>query len=140
MAWYTQILLKNRVDIKSKSDINSDEYNDLIIVEKKIDDLYNAGIISNSEMSLINYMEDGKPIVNSKKSFGKNRMSLAKDFGNLCNKIAFYIGGIFTDEGYIDYMKTKYNLTDEQVGKMQDYMESKYKNKLMRKKTKHESL
>lgn len=136
MAWYLQILLKNKVEIKSKSDINSDEYNDLIVVEKKIEDLYNAGIVSKNELSLIDYMEDGKPIVNSKKSFGKNRMSVAKDFRNLCSKIAFYIGGIFTDEGYIDYMKTKYNLTDEQVIKMRDYMESKYKNKLMRKQKK----
>lgn len=139
MAWYVQNLLKNRIEIKSKADLESDEYNDLIVMEKKIEDLFEAGIISKNEMLIIQYIQDGKPVSNSKKDFGKNRISLTKNFGKLCNKIAFYIGGTFTDDGYVDYMKTKYNLTDEQVEIMIDYMKSRYKNKLIRKKAKHES-
>lgn len=136
MSWYVEILLRNSLEIKSKADIESDEYNDLIFVEKRCEDLYNAKIITDSDLSLIRYMEDGKPLVKSKEDVGKNRISLAKDFVNLCNKIAFYLGGYFTDDGYVDYMKTKYRLTDEQVGKMLDYMKSKYKNKLIRKQKK----
>ncbi len=133
MSWYIQTLLRNSLEIKSKSDIESDEYNDLIVIEKKYNDLYKLGIITNDDISLIEYMKDGKPLVNSKEGFGKNRMGVSKDFVNLCNKIAFYLGGYFTDDGYIHYMKTKYHLTDEQVGKMIDYMSSKYKNKIIRK-------
>lgn len=95
-----------------------------------------ADIISRAEMDLIDYVADGKPMANSKENFGKNRISLAKDFSNLCRKIAFYVGGQFTDDGYVDYMKTKYKLTDEQVQKLYEYMNSKYKNKLMRKQNK----
>lgn len=133
MSWIIQSLLRNSVALKSASDINSDEFNDLMIVEQKINNLYKDGVISDEEMALIRYMEDGKPLVNSKEGFGKNRISLSKDFVNLCNKIAFYIGGYFTDEGYLIYMKTKYHLTEEQVNQMMNYMTSKYKNKLIRK-------
>lgn len=125
--------MRNSLEIKSKSDIESDDYNDLIVVEKNIKELSEQGIITSDELSLIKYMEDGKPLVNSKNDLGKNRISISKDFSNLCNKIAFYIGGYFTDDGYVEYMKTKYHLTDEQVGQMLEYMKSKYKNKLIRK-------
>ena len=136
MSWIIESLLRSSVELKSKSDIDSDEFNDLMIIEKKIDNLHKDGIISDEEMSLISYIEDGKPMVNSKEGFGKNRISVSKDIVNLCNKIAFYVGGQFTDDGYVDYMKIKYNLTDDQVDKMMNYMRSKYKNKLIRKQTK----
>ena len=131
--WYINFLLKNRLEIRTNGDIESDEFNDLVIIEKKIKSLYMADIISRAEMDLIDYVADGKPMANSKESFGKNRISLAKDFSSLCRKVAFYVGGQFTDDGYVDYMKTKYKLTEEQVQKLYDYMNSKYKNKLMRK-------
>ncbi len=129
-------MLKNSVEIRSKSDIESDDYNDLLVIEKKLEDLHTAGIVSDQELLLIKYVEDGKPMVNSKEDFGKNRISMANDFNNLCNKIAFYVGGYFTDEGYMDYMRTKYNLTEEEVQRGIDYMKSKYKNKLIRKQKK----
>jgi hypothetical protein len=103
------------------------------VIEKKIEDLHKEGLVSEAELSLIKYMEDGKPIVNSKEEFGKNRLSLAKDFITLCNKLAFYLGDYFTDDGYAEYMKQKYSLNDEELSKMITYMSSKYKHKLMRK-------
>lgn len=133
MSWIIQSLLRSSVELKSLSDINSDEFNDLMIIEKKIKNLYKEGVISDEELALIAYVEDGKPMVDSKNGFGKNRISLSKDFVNLCNKIAFYVGGYFTDDGYVSYMKTKYHLTDDEVNQMVDYMKSKYKNKLIRK-------
>ena len=140
MSWYIMSLLKNKLEIQSNQDLDSDEYNDLLVIEKKIADLHDAEIISEQEMLLIKYVEDGKPMANSKAGFGKNRISLTRDFSNLCNKIAFYVGGYFTDDGYAHYMREKYNLTDEQVEKMINYMKSKYKNKLLRKnKKKHEN-
>ena len=137
MAWYISSLLKNRVEIRSASDIESDEFNDLIVIEKKIKELHQDGIISDQEMLLLKYVEDGKPLVNYKNGFGKNRISLARDFEKLCEKIAFYVGGYFTDDGYVDYMKTKYDLTDKDVDRMINYMKSRYKNKLLRKQKKN---
>ena len=136
MSWIIESLLRSSVELKTKSDLDSDEYNDLMVVEKKIKDLHKDGIISEEEMALIHYIEDGKPMVNSRDEIGKNRISISKDFVTLCNKIAFFMGGEFTDDGYLDYMRAKYNLTDDQIIRMEKYMKSKYKNKLIRKQTK----
>lgn len=129
------------MEIRTSNDIESDEFNDLIVIERKILDLYADGIVSEDEIYLLKYLEDGKPLVNSKENFGKNRISLAKNFDRLCEKIAFYVGDYFTDDGYVDYMKIKYNLADSDVERMLDYMKSKYKNKLIRKpKKSHEPI
>lgn len=125
--------MKNKLTLKTESDFESDQYNDLLVIEKKIDELYNLGLISDDEISLIEYISDGKPLVKSMDGFGKNRISLGRDVLKLCNKIAFFAGGYFTDDGYIEYMRKKYNLTEEQVNKMSQYMKSKFKHKLRRK-------
>lgn len=133
MAWYVETLLRNSLEIKARADLNADDYNDLIVLQKKIDGLHNENIISDEEMLLIDYIEDGKPMVNSKRDFGKNRLSVSKDINKLCDKIAFYIGGYFTDDGYIHHMTTTYKLSPEQVDTLSTYMKSRYKNKIIRK-------
>jgi len=137
VSWYVSSLLKNSLSIKTDSDFESDQYNDLLVIEKKIDELYKLGLISDDEIRLIEYISDGKPLVNSMDGFGKNRISSAIQFNKLCNKIAFFAGGYFTDDGYIEYMRRKYNLTDEQVNRMSQYMKSKFKHKLRRKTKKN---
>ncbi len=133
MSWYVSSLLKNKLALRTESDFESDQYNDLLVIEKKIDELYKLGIISDEEIRLIEYISDGKPLVNSMSGYGKNRISSSRDVSRLCNKIAFFTGGYFTDDGYAEYMRRKYNLSDEQVVKMSQYMRSKFKHKLRRK-------
>lgn len=132
MSWLVQSLLRNKVKIKTSPDLESDEYNDLLIIEKKVESLANEGILSEKELTLLLYISDGKSLVDSQMEFGKNRWDLAKDFSSICTKIAFYAGGYFTDEGYISYMTDKYKLNDEQIKKLEIYMKGKYKNKLIR--------
>ena len=57
MSWYLEIFLKNKLEIKSKLDLESDEYNDLLVIEKKIEGLHSAGIISDQEVLLIKYVD-----------------------------------------------------------------------------------
>lgn len=128
MSWYVQDLLRNRLAIKAKADLESDQYNDLLIVEKKIDELSKSGIISNKELALIDFISDGRPM----RGFSKDKLTTIISILRLCNKIAFFTGGYFTDEGYLHELKRKYNLTDEQVEKANQYMKSKFKNKLRR--------
>ncbi len=134
MSWLVQTLLRNSIRIKGKHDLDADEYNDLLVIESKVKSLHEDNIISDEEIRLIGYVEDGKPLLNSKQGYGKNRLVVARDFSELCSKIAFYAGGYFTDDGYVDYMRKKYpNLTDDNIDDMLAYMKSRYKNTLIRK-------
>lgn len=133
MSWYTQNLLKDSLRIHENPDLDSDEYNDLILLEKKIEQLHDIGIISDDELGIINYLKGGNLSSDAKKLLGKERKTVSRKINDVCNKVAFYLGSYFTDEGYVNYMKNKYNLSNEQLNIMIDYMRNKFKYRVMRK-------
>jgi hypothetical protein len=113
--------------------LDDDDYNDLLIIEKKIKDLYSNGLLTDEELELIEHVSDGKPLNQVGTEINKSRLTMARKFYAITNRIAQSLGGYFTDEGYLDYMQNKYNLTEEQVDAARNYMESRFKYKIMRK-------
>lgn len=129
MSWITESLLNNREQIKSEADINSDEFNDLIAVEKAIFTLKSQGRLSYEDLIILGIMPD--PI--TRKRTKNEKQTIYKKRAALCERVAYYLGGYFTDEGYLDYMSKKHNLDEEQVNKLRAYIKSEYKHKIMRK-------
>lgn len=138
MSWLVQNLLNNKVKIHSSPDLESEEYNDLLLVEKAISELVVKGNISEIDINLINNASDmgfPKPIV---EELGKTKYVLTKEYNKICERIAYYLGGYFTDDGYLDYMKRKHKLSKEQVELLRRYMKSEYRHKIMRKQPKND--
>jgi len=125
MSWIIESLLNKKELIRETCDIESDEFNDLLIVEKAIKDLQKQGLITQEDLD----------IILDKTTEGKTRnekYTLSKKRSSICNRIAYYLGGYFTDDGYLSYIKKKYKLSREQVISLQTYMKSEYRNKVMR--------
>lgn len=133
MSWLVENLLRDKIKIRSLGDIESDEFNDLLVVEKKINDLASSGIISKNELKILDYVSDGKFMSKSRIQLGRHRTSVFRAFRKTCDKVALYLGDYFTDDGYINYMKGKHHLTDEQILKMIKYMNNRFRYKIMRK-------
>ena len=125
MSWIVQSLLNKRGELKEKADINNDDFNDLLVVERAIENLKSDGKLTEAEIDILNfpYMNGGR---NEKYSFSKRYYAI-------CQKIAEHLGGYFTDDGYLNYMKYKYKLSEAQIDTLKQYIKSKYKNKIMRK-------
>lgn len=132
MSWIIQHLLKNRDIIKEKKDIDSDEFNDLLVVEAKINELRDVGMLSEIEVTIIDLMSDGRPIVGLEATIGKKRLTLSRSFVQICNRIAYTLGGYFTDDGFLQHMQTTYHLSEADVDKLRRHIESKDKHKLIR--------
>lgn len=130
MSWIVQSLLNSQLDIKEKGDIESSEFNDLLLIEKAISELQNKKLISSEEIAILEYFKNNKP--ESDKPRGE-RHFLSRRYYEICDRIAYYLGGYYTDEGYLEYMKTKYCLSDTKVEILRKYMRSRNKNKVMRK-------
>lgn len=128
MSWIVESLLNKRDEIREKGDIESDEFNDLIIIERAIGELKRQGLLSPSDMKIIEEFNMGLSEVvphMASKSLSKKRI-------DVCDRIAYYLGGYFTDEGYLDYMRRKYNLSEESIDILWKFIRSKYKHKVMR--------
>lgn len=133
MGWIVQHLLRNRESIRVREDIESDEFNDLIVVESKIKELFDSGFLSDMDLYVIEMVADGKPIRELEEAIGKNRITISKTFIQICDRISYFLGGYFTDEGFLDNMKKSYHLTEDQIDKLKAYMNGKFKHKLIRK-------
>lgn len=138
MSWIVETILNNRNIIRSRAidqlNIESDEYNDLITIENAINSLLEKGKISDKELEILDMTGNGDTVsMVASKEKGKRDKSLIKKYKNLCDRVAFYLGGYFTDEGYLNHMKLKYNLADDSIDALRLYINSKLKHRIKRK-------
>lgn len=134
MSWIVQSLLRNKIEIRSRLDIESDEYADLLVVEKKISDLHTEGFLSDMDIYIIDLVSDGRPIRELEKAIDKSRITISRVFIQICERVAYFLGGYFTDEGFIENMSLNYRLSASDIDSLRLYINGKFKHKLMRNK------
>jgi hypothetical protein len=103
----------------------NDDYNNLLLLEKKIGELYNQGNLSSFELSVLKEMSLSKSKQQLVESLGKDYKTIMVTFDRLTEMLGFILGGEFTNEGYLAYIAKKYNLDQEQVRKLQSFMNYK---------------
>ena len=104
--------------------VENDEYNFLLQVEDKIKEMYKDKKISPIELKVLQLLSIGNTYKEVGKELNFAVKKVRKIFNSTCSKIAFALGGVFTDEGYVEYMMEKHNLTEDKVSKMILLMES----------------
>lgn len=128
MSWYVQHILLDGDTIRSKivmetgddsweTDLDDDEYLDLLSVEMKIKQLGDMGIIDKQELEIIDRIKRGNSFRDIERELGLSRPTIYKIFKEACNKISFSLGDYFSDDGYIDYIRHKYSLQEDEVNK-----------------------
>jgi len=133
MSWIIETLLIHKEEIRAKQDIESDEFNNLILVEGKIEDLYTNDLLSDIDMLIIDLVVDGKVSSEMEEILGKNRNAISKSFVQICDRIGYFLGGYFTDDGFLESMRLDYKLSEEDVERIKQRMGSRFKHKLIRK-------
>jgi hypothetical protein len=76
------------------------------------------------EIYILNELADGNSYKEVARDLKLGKNSVRKIFNSTCNKLAFALGGVFTDEGYVEYMKDRHGLTEIEISKMITLMES----------------
>lgn len=130
MSWIIESLLNNQDTIRETGDIDSDEFNDLMLVEKAVETLKKENLLTEDDLSILEFF---RTEVTDKEDSRPERHTISKRYSQICDRIAYYLGGYFTDEGYLNYMLRKYKLTEEQIETMRNFMKSSYRHKIVRK-------
>jgi hypothetical protein len=133
MSWLVESLLRNRYSIKENPDMESDSYNNILAIEAAIRILSEDKFITSLEVQVLELVSAGYTFVDLEKVLGLSRETISKIFIGACNKISYYLGGEFTDEGMLEYMEEKYHLEENQINHLREFMKSKFKHKLVRK-------
>ena len=124
--YYVEHLLMNWEEIKNTGDIDSEEFNDLLILEVKLKQFRQSGKISEEDMDLI-HLYQGKPVI-------KNRANASNNFKDVARRLALSLGGKFTDDGYLNYMQRRYHLDQVSVEKLRKVITSSWKHRIMERK------
>lgn len=103
---------------------NDDVYNDLLIVEKKVKEMFLSRQITKKEMRILKRIMLGRNIVDVERDLNISRIWVSKTFSEVCDRIGYLLGGEFTDEGFLEYMKEKYQLQDSQMETMAEFLNS----------------
>lgn len=138
MSWYIRSLMTHRMEIKSSafssSDVvgqsfdddgllapmvfggfESDAYNDLLLVEVKIAELHREGVLDDEDIELLNVFSWNPTMKELERKTETTSVTCIRKFVKICNILAMHLGGIFTDKGYVEYLRTTYSLTETQV-------------------------
>lgn len=138
MSWYVRRLLLDRDAIRSSMtstfdnrlshdyyeeryqivDLDLDVYSDLLTVEMKLKQLLNSKLIAKDEIKVLEYMLSNRSIAKIEYDENISRPTIIKKFDAICDRIAFHLGGMFTDDGFIEYISNKYDLTDNDIQKI----------------------
>jgi hypothetical protein len=151
-SWYVETLLRNRHKIREHIftsggsdsedgclspsltvDLEDEDYNNLLLVEKTLTELVENDRLSDSEFLIFKKMLEYKTLSEIVQETGFTRMWVSKFIEDVCDRIAFILGDIFTNEGYLNRLAEKNHLTDAQIDKARLYMNSNAKNLRIRK-------
>jgi len=126
MAWFIERLLTNSVDIHLEGS-ESEMLGYLLTLEVKIAKLVERNLFTKSELKLLNELQNNKTITQLSREMGLSRVTTAIRIDALTDKLAMYLGGIYTDDGYLSYMKRQYNLSDKKVELLKEKITGNYK-------------
>lgn len=110
MDWYLQYLLLHSDEIRDSGNVDSDEFSDLLTVEKTIKLFTDNGTITKREYEILTLMRQYHSPNYVSDVMGINRYLLSKIYNGILDRLAISLGGLFTDEGYLHYLQTKYNI------------------------------
>jgi hypothetical protein len=135
MSWIVQRLLMETPQIKEVHDFESDDYNNLLIIEKKVTQMVENELFSMQETEILSLIREGYLFGDIESLIGLGRDTVSKIYKNICERIAFSLGGEFTNDGFIREVSKKNHLSKEEQEKLVRFMDSNLKHKVLRRPT-----
>jgi hypothetical protein len=126
MAWFIERLLTNSVRLHSNR-LDSEMLGYLLTLESKIKKLKGKELLTFEEEELIYDLQHSKTITQLSKEMGLSRVTTATKIDALTEKLSMYLGGIYTDEGYLSYMQWRYKLNEREVQMLREKITGNYK-------------
>lgn len=138
MSWIVQRLLMETARIKEAHDFDSDDYNNLLIIEKKIQAMKANNMFSDQELQILDLIRDGYLFGDIESRISLGRFTVSKIYKNVCERISFSLGGEFTDGGFVKEVAEKNKLSPEEQAKLARFMDSNLRHKVLRRPTQNE--
>lgn len=88
--------------ILSRPDFDSEVYNNCLIIQKCCNDLDARGLWTEQERQIIRLFFEGHTTSGVARELGISRITISLMYRNITNRLAFILGGEFTDTAVIE--------------------------------------
>lgn len=120
-SWYVErlFLVEDFIRRKMYSEEEPDQryvdaYDDLILAEKTFNDLYTRGLVTLEDSDLLDKFRWGQTLTRFE----------SRKVKDICGRVGYFLGGYFPDSGLVEYMRSKHNLSPDQVDTMVNFITS----------------
>jgi len=115
MSWIIGEYIRQLPYIKEKADINSDAYNNVIMIEKTLKEMKECGVLSEMENNVIWAVSAGYSYSEIARILGIHRLTVSEIFKKVTDRISYILGGELTDTAFISKIHSIELLSDKEI-------------------------
>lgn len=106
MSWVIEEYIRQMTSIMSSQDINDDDYNNCLLIQKCIQNLDKSGLLSDAEKDVLYAVYAGFNYAEISKIMGINRQTVSMVFDKITDRVAYVLGGEFSDASFLDRVQS----------------------------------
>lgn len=118
MSWIVGEYIRQLHYIKEKGNINSDAYNNAIMIEMTLDNMLKNDTITQRESDVVWSVSAGYSYSEIARVLGMHRLTVSQIFKDVTDRISFILGGELTDSAFLERMESIESLSEEDMGKL----------------------
>ncbi len=118
MSWIIGQYLRELPYIKEKADINSDVYNNAIMIEKTISDMNKNDLLTEFEKNVLISITSGYNFSEISRILNADRQRVSQTFKNVTDRIAYIMGGEFTDVAFLERIQSIEPISEQHISKL----------------------
>ncbi len=115
MSWIIGEYIRQYAYLKERADINSDSYNNVIMIEMVIEKMIEDNLLSEKENNVIWCVSAGYSYSEIARLLSLHRLTVSQIFKNVTDRISYIIGGELTDEAFIERIQGVEPLSEEDI-------------------------
>lgn len=102
MSKLVQEYFRNYTSIRFSGDLEDDSYNNMLTIEKCVENCYKKKLITEFELRVIQGVCKGYNYSELSNILNADRLRISTTFKSVCSRIAYILGSEFTDEYLIE--------------------------------------
>jgi len=118
MSWIVGEYIRQLPYIKERGNIDSDTYNNAIMIEKTLEDLLKNGNITERESDVVWAVSAGYSYSEIARMLGLHRLTVSEIFKSITDRISFILGGELTDGAFLERIETIEPIAEEDMGSL----------------------
>jgi len=106
MSWVIEEYIRQMPYIMEAHDINAEDYNNCLLIQKCVDSLNSQGLLSEVEKDVLSAVYMGFNYAEISKLLNVNRQTVSMVFDKITDRIAYVLGGEFSDASFLDRVQS----------------------------------